>query len=259
MLFLSNLPNDQDLIKALGSIAIPCALFTDCAFWGKSPNSINTNIGIERKKIGDLVSCILDGRLLYQAQIAKENNIDIFIVIVEGRIRPNPDDGLLEIPCWGINPRTMHRAEIWTPVKPAMTYSRFDQYLTELHRDAGIMVKRTEDVKETAAVIKALWDNYQRTDHQSLKQMFKPPTPTVQLVRPSLIRRIASEFPSVGWERSGAIAQYFQSVSEMVNADVSEWENIMTIDSNGKTRRIGHKTAENIIIAIRNGGTIHNG
>ena len=240
-IFCSNLANDQDMIKALGSIAIPCALFTDCAFWGKNADGEDTTIGIERKKIGDLAACILDGRLLYQAQIAKENGVSVFVVIAEGRTRPNPEDGLLEIPVWGINPRTMRRAEIWTPVKPTMTYSRFDQFLTELHRDAGIMVKRTEDVKETAAVIKALWDNYQRADHQSLKQIFKPPTPTVQLVRPSLVRRIASELPDIGWEKSRAIDEHFRSVAEMVSADVKAWQEIPGI---------GKKIAEQVVSAV---------
>ena len=100
------------MIKALGSIAIPCPLFTDCAFWGKGDSDTTLAVGVERKKVGDLVSCILDGRLLHQAQIAKENGIDTYVVIVEGRVRPNPDDGLLEIPVWGINPKTMKRCEV---------------------------------------------------------------------------------------------------------------------------------------------------
>jgi len=245
--FCSNLPNDQDMIKALGSIAVPCPLFTDCAFWGKGENDTALTIGVERKKIGDLVQCINDGRLLHQAQIVKENGIDVFIVIAEGRVRSNPDDGLLEIPVWGINPRTLHRAEIWTPVKPTITYSRFDQFLTELHRDAGIMIKRTEDVKETVSVIKALWDNYQTPPdrHQSLKQIFKPPMPTVQLVRPSFVRRVASELKGVGWEKSADIAHRFSSVAEMVGATEKDWLSVPGI---------GKKLAKSIVSELHNGG-----
>ena len=104
-IFCSNLPNDQDMIKALGSIAIPCPLFTDCAFWGKGDDDTTLTVGIERKKLGDLAACINDGRLIHQAQIAKENGIDVFCLIVEtGEIRPSPADGLLE------------------PVKPAIPY-----------------------------------------------------------------------------------------------------------------------------------------
>lgn len=241
-IFCSNLPNDQDLIKALGSVAIPCPLFTDIGFWGVGDNNSTLSIGIERKKIGDICQCMNDGRLLFQAQNAKSEGIDILIVIAEGRVRPNPDDGLLEIPVWGINPRTMKRAEIWTPVRPATQYSRFDQYLTELWRDAGIMSKRTEGVKETAAVIKALWDNYQRTDHQSLKTLFKRPPPTISFVQPNIVRRVANELKGVGWGRSKDIADKFQSVSEMVGAGEKDWMSVPGI---------GKKLARSIVSELK--------
>ena len=120
------------MIKALGSCAIPCGLFTDCGFWGKGEDDTTLMIGVERKKVGDLVSCLTDGRLMHQAQIAKENGIDVFCVVVEGRVHCGIDDGLLEIPIWGVNPRTLKRAEIYQPVKPTMMYSRFVQFLYEL-------------------------------------------------------------------------------------------------------------------------------
>ncbi len=255
ILFVTTSPNDDDLAKVLGSSAIRCPVPSDVCFWGRGEGGTVLRVACERKKTGDLAQCIYNGRLLYQAQVAKENGIDVFCLIVEGRVRSSPDDGLLEVPVWGINPRTMHRAEIWTPVKPTITYSRFDQYLTELDYLAGIIVKRSFDVKETAAIIKALWDNFQTPPerHQSLKQMFKPAPPTVQLVRPSLTRRIASELDGIGWERSGAVAQYFKSVTEMVNAGVEEWENIVTIDDKDKSRRLGRRVAEKVVAQIRGG------
>tara|TARA_Y100000310_G_scaffold120427_2_gene119206 strand:+ start:8223 stop:8930 length:708 start_codon:yes stop_codon:yes gene_type:complete len=229
------------MIKALGSIAIPCPLFTDCAFWGVGDDDTTLSIGIERKKIGDLVQCIYDGRLIQQAQLAKENGIDVFVVLVEGRIRSNPDDGLLEIPVWGINPRTLRRAEVWQPVKPAITYSRLDQYLTELDYLAGFIIKRSEDVKETAAVVKALWDNFQTppSKHGSLHQIYTQPNQgSVLLVRPNLVRRVAKELKGVGWERSQAVADRFKSVRELVGASVDDWR---AVDGIGKV------TAEKVV------------
>jgi len=247
MIFTSNLPSDQDMIKALGSAAIPVSLFTDACFV-----SIDSKIVcIERKKCGDLAACINDGRFLFQMQNCKAAGGDYLVLILEGRYRRNPDDGLLEIPVWGVNSRGNH-AEIWKPVQPTMQFSRFDQYLTEIQRDAGILVKHTENVRGTADTILALYQNFQTPldQHNSLHQMFKPPTPTVQLVRPSLVRRIASELNGIGWERSGAVSQHFNSVTEMVNAGVSEWENITTTDIKGKSRKIGRKTAEKIVKSL---------
>ena len=246
-LFVTSSPNDDDLAKALGSLVIRCPVPSDVCFWGKDDNDGVLKIAVERKKIGDLAQCINDGRLLHQAQIAKENSIDVLCLVVEGRIRPNPDDGLLEIPVWGVNPRTMRRAEVWTPVKPTMTYSRFDQYLTELDYLAGIIVKRSECVKETATIIKALWDNFQTppSGHQSLKVIYEQPNREgVLLVRPSLVRRIAKELLGIGWGRSQAVTERFKSVREMANASTGDW---LEVDG------VGKKTAEKVVKEI-NGG-----
>ena len=248
MIYTSSLPNDADMIRALGSMAIPVNLFTDACFASVDEKLIC----VERKKIGDLCSCISDGRFLFQMQNCKAAGGDYLCLILEGRYRRNPEDGLLEVPVWGFNPRAQKRAEVWEPVKPTMQFSRFDQYLTELQRDAGILIKHTENVRGTADVILALYQNFQtpQDGHKSLNQIFKPPTPSVQLVRPSLLRRIASELSGIGWERSGVVAQHFSSVVEMVNADALEWENITTTDSKGKLRKIGRKVAEKVVKSL---------
>jgi len=242
MIYTSNLPNDQDLIKALGSMAVPVSLFTDTCF-----SSVDGKvIAIERKKVGDMASCILDGRFLFQMQNCKEAGADYLVLILEGRYRRNPDDGLLEVPVWVpfVNAGGYRkRREEWQPVKPSIMFGRFDQYLTELQRDVGIIVKHTENVRGTADTILALYQNFQTPpdQHQSLNQIFKPPTPSVQLVKPSLVRRVASELPGIGWGRSGVVAERFLTIRAMVDADWKEWA---SLDG------IGKKTAQKVVQAL---------
>lgn len=237
MIFTSNLPNDQDMIKALGTIVEPVPLFTDACF----SSADSELVCIERKKVGDLAQCINDGRFLSQLITCKENGADYLFLVLEGRYRRNPDDGVLEIPCWMSFGSS--RKQDWQAVRPTMQFSRFDQYLTELSRDIGVIVKHTENVRGTADVIQALYTNFQtpRDEHQSLNQMFKPPAPGVQLVRPSLVRRIAAELPGIGWGRSKAVSEHFHTVYAMARADWREW---MTIDG------IGKKTAQKVASAI---------
>jgi len=242
MIYTSNLPNDTDMIRAIGSMAIPVNLFTDACF-----ASIDEKlIACERKKVGDLCQCINDGRFLFQMQNCKEAGGDYLVLVLEGRYRRNPEDGLLEVPIWVpfVNAGGYYkRREEWQPVKPIMQFSRFDQYLTELQRDAGILVKHTENVRGTADTILALYQNFQtpQNEHKSLNQIFKPPTPSVQLVRPSLVRRIASELPGVGWQRSGVVAEHFPTVRAMVEADWKEWASL---------EGIGKKTAQKIVRSL---------
>lgn len=124
-IYCSGLPNDQDMIKALGSLAVPIPIaFGDAVFWGASDTDEPIRVCIERKKIGDLAQCIITGRYLHQAQSAKGAGMDVLCLIVEGpQIRSNPDDGLLDMLVWGINPRTLKHSQIWEQVKPAITYS----------------------------------------------------------------------------------------------------------------------------------------
>jgi ERCC4-type nuclease len=127
-----------------------------------------------------------------------------------------------------------------------MTYSRFDQYLTELDYLAGIIVKRSRDVRETAAIIKALWTNFQSPpdEHNSLHQIYSQPVSGVLLTKPGLVRRVSKEFDGIGWKRSRDVAEMFKSVQEMANAPASVW---MTIEG------IGKKTAEKVVEQIKGG------
>jgi len=247
IVYCSDLPNDQDMIEALGSVAIPIPIpHGDVAFIGIDDNGEPLRICVERKKVPDMVSCVLTDRYLNQVQLAKDAGFQVFCLILEGRYRPAPADGLLEIPGYD---RERDRAG-WKPTAIAITFSRLDQYLTELQSLAGIIVKHTENVRETAAVIKALWTFYQKSpdDHQSLKKIYKPKPPGVLLSRPSFIRRVAAELKGVGWEKSKAIVEHFSSVREMVNADEDEWM---------KVPGVGKKMAREIVASLQGRGTLN--
>ncbi len=230
------------MIQALGSVALPVPLACgDCAFFGVGADNRPLRIAVERKKIGDLASCILDGRYIYQAQRAKSAGFDILALIVEGRVHCNSDDGLLEIPVWGISPRTLRRCQIYEPVKLAITYSRWCQYLFEIYYLLGIPVFRTESVQETACVIKGLWSWFQRPDHQSMKVVYKQPSPTMLLTKPRLVRRMAVELKGVGWERSIEVSKRFSTVAEMLRAVEEDWSTIPGI---------GKKLAKSIVTEL---------
>ncbi len=250
--YCSNLVNDEDMIRALGSIAVPCPLkFGDCRFWGVSEDAAGAEIPIsvivERKKAGDLAACILNGRYLYQAQSAKEAGADVLVLIAElGRIRANPDDGMIDIPVWGIDPTTLKRKQEWKQLQPCLSYSRLDQFLTEVDWLAGVIVKRSYDVTETASIIKALFGNFQTppSKHGSLHNIYKAPVDHVLLVRPGLVRRVAAEIDGIGWQRSSEVSKRFSTVRQMVEASVSDWKEVPGI---------GKITAEKAVSSL-NGG-----
>lgn len=253
-IYTSNLPNDVDMNRVLGSMALPLPITTgDACFSGVGDKGKSILVCVERKHAGDMVSCILNGRYLHQLQTAKENGADVFVLVLEApQLRSSPEDGILEQLNWGISPKTLHRCQVWEPVKPTITFSRFDQYLTEVQYLAGVIFKRTSTVQETAAVVKALWVNFQTPpdEHNSLHSVFHQPRQGVLLMKPSLARRVASELPHIGWEWSATVAEKFPTVSDMVSATVEDWARLEHVDDKGKHRKLGMKVAEKIVLAI---------
>ena len=105
-------------------------------------------------------------------------------------------------------------------------------------------MKRSANVKETAAQVKALWALYQKppSEHSSLKSIYTTPVPGRNLLlRPSLVRRIAKELTGIGWQRSGDVDEKFKSVREMVAATEKDWL---------KIPGIGKKTAKSVVSAL---------
>ena len=241
ILYCTTAPNDADLVRALGptALAIPVP-FGDVCFFGASDTGDPLRIVVERKRISDMANSVIGGRYLYQAQRAHEAGFDVLVLIVEGQMRPSPDDGSVEVPGW--DAATGRKG--WKQLVPAISYSRFDQYLTELDYIAGIMVKRSRDVRETAAMVKALWLNFQTppSRHHSLRRIYTAPVDHALLVRPSLVRRVAKELDGIGWERSADVARRFPTVKAMADADVSDWESIPGV---------GKKVAMRAVSSIR--------
>lgn len=223
-IFVTDEVNDRDLLHHLGSLAVSLPIpHGDACWFGALDSGESIRVCLERKKITDLCNSIIGGRYLHQAQEAKEAGMDYLILVVEGQKRCSPLDGFLEVPGYD----KLRKRRGWKQVIPPVTYSRFAQYLHELHYLAGIEVVTTDNVRETAAVVKALWLNFQTapSKHNSLHQIYRQPHP-VSLVRPTLIRRMASEIDGIGWERSKSVADRFPTVREMVEAGVDEWSAI---------------------------------
>ena len=248
MIYVTEAPNDADLLRELGSMAIPAPIpHGDVVFFGKweadsvDKDAIDIRVLVERKKIPDMVNSILTGRYLSQAQAAHEAGFKWKTLIVEGDMQPGLD-GFLEMPHW--QNTNGKKKRVWLPVTPLIQYSRFDQYLSEVSLFLGIMVKRSVNVKETAAQVKALWLLYQKppSEHHSLKSIYTTPVPGQNLLlRPSLVRRMAKELVGVGWQRSGDVDKRFKSIREMVDATEKDWLEIPGV---------GKKTAKSVVMAL---------
>lgn len=241
MMLVTTARNDADLRvqlkKRIGDSANPVNIpHGDINFVGKWLGEETCRILIERKKIGDIISCIETGRYLKQVQVAAEAGwkIRYLFAEIERRYREGPRTGLVEI----------RRGRKWMVMLPEMEWHRIDAFLFEVGLYLGVHVIRTENVRETAKEAVRLYMLFQRPveEHQTLKKIFVPPRPSEGLLEmfktPSTARKVAAQIEHIGWTLSKSAEARFGSVRAMVNATEEEWQEIP---------KIGKKIAGDIV------------
>lgn len=236
MLFVDSRIGSFDLEPMLKSLGAPVELttleFADCCFVGSGPEGRPVQVGIELKKLNDMLSCITTGRFSGHQLPGLVQNYDEIWLIVEGIYRANPRDGILET----------YKGGDWRAVELGARrwqYRDLEAFLTTAEVKAGVRVRRTNSRDETARVVAGLYAWWTATDYEDHRShlALNRSRDIALLAKPSLTRRIANELPGIGFERSGMVAGHFETVRNMVNADESEW---VVLPGIGKTiaRRI---------------------
>jgi len=238
MLYLDSRIGSGDLDLPLQRLGlqveiIPQLDFADAAFFGHGPEGEHSRmIGVEIKKLRDLLNV---ERLSGHQLPGLLRQYDHVWLIVEGLWRPGPD-GVLEIP----------RGGTWFPLelgRRRYMYREVSNYLTTLQVKCGVKVCRTATRDETARVIADLygwWNDKAWAQHRSHLTLHRA-ADAAFLVPPPLRRRLANELPGIGHDRSDAVAKFFGTTLEMINADRKTWEQI---------KGIGNTLASRIVEAI---------
>lgn len=239
MILIDNRTGSKELHPLLNGIdRTLCRLeFGDVYFRGRGPDG-GIGIAFERKTVHDLLSSMQSGKLSGRQIPGMRDDYDRVYVVLEGYWRPNPNDGTLEV-----------LRSKWIPIELGnrrFTAREIVNYLNTLEVFTGIRWLRTQTLKETAFFIRSYyswWNNKSFDKHKSHMSIHEPVISTV--VKPSLKRRVAAVFDSIGVDRSKAVAEHFHNVYDMITAPVKEWEQIPGI---------GKKTAQSVYNAIRKDG-----
>jgi ERCC4-type nuclease len=203
--------------------------FGDVAFHGS-----DRAVGIELKKLPDLLNCIVTGRYSGHQLPGMARDYQEAYLIVEGIWRPNPVDGTLEV----------RRRGGWTPVqigKRYWMYRDFNSFLETTEIKGGVRVKRSNSQDETARLVYGLYEWWQDFDgHRSHLAVNRAGRDTAVFAKQTFARRVARELPGIGYEKAGMLAGAFPTVRKMMAAGVSEWT---------KLPGIGKKLATSIMEA----------
>ncbi len=232
-LWLDRRKGSGELYTLLQARHLPVELtlleFGDLAFCGHSPlGPSSVLIGIERKRIRDLLQSFTSGRLSgHQLPGLTETYAHRWLV-VEGAYRESAD-GFLELP--------RRPGQPWEKVR--MLYRAVEAYLLTLTLRGGLHVQRTFSPEETCgwvAQLWAWWTTKAYSEHRSHLALHDAPDHHV-FFRPGLVQRVAAQLPGID-QKAVAVAAAFPTVLDMAVASEDVWQTIPGIGKVGAGRLV---------------------
>lgn len=191
--------------------------FGDFAFEGNGPDGI-ISIGIERKTLHDMLSCIDDARYSGHQRIGMKNMYTLSVLMLEGHWKPHDGSGLLmEGFSGGLSYGYCKHNN------SRVAYSKLKRYLFSVAL-SGVLVDYSRDPFHTAFNV-AEWFHYFQKPwrlHTALRELPKVAIPTLNQ-RPSLVRKWAFDIDGVGEKLSEIAAQRFKTPIHLAMADEREW------------------------------------
>lgn len=216
----------KDLAAPLKSFGLPVCLaqleYGDVAFEGRGPEERPVLVGIEVKKVDDVLTCIRDGRFAGHQLPGLQQSYEVYWLLVEGQVRAGQH---------GIEVRSQSR-NVWRePQGRRMPYSAWAHWLTTVELKGGCRVARTHDRAETVAWIASLygwWTRKSWEQHESINAIHDDAAGLrahmVALVRPTKKEMVAARL--VGPKTGMAAARHFPSIAAMVLATEDEWRGV---------------------------------
>ena len=225
-----------ELVAPLAAAGLPVEEemleFGDMVFRGRGELGKPLLIGIEHKKIPDLVQSLMSDRLIYQLIGNPEHPggmlaaYDRNYLVIEGDW--DHDQAGRVVVFGGLKGRRV-------PLKGAPLASVLEQRILTLETRGGLRVRWTRNQKETIRYVCALyrfWVDRDLDDHKSHLAVHAPDLDRALRIPLTLKRQVAAQLPGIGFERSRAVDTHFPSIWAMVNASEKEWAQVPGI---GKT------------------------
>lgn len=206
--------------------------FGDAQVTVRGPDDRPILVGVERKKVSDLIDGFNTGRLTLHQLPGMMESYETSYLLLEGLWTAGKKGELL---VWSGSKKA------WQPPHgdADWKYESFVQRLLTLEFRAGVRIAYTGSVAGSGAWLASLWRWSSRSwnSHKTLEGIrekdLETENPLVSFFsRPTPKMRVAAAvLRGVGYERAKAISSHFRSIREMVTAGVSEW---IKIDGIGK-------------------------
>ncbi len=209
--------------------------FGDIVFEGRGVDGAAVTVGIEFKKLEELVASLRTGRLQGH-QLPGMQDFDYRYLLVEGELRYDQTGALQE----------QGRFRSKRPMAGGMTVNELLKRLNVMQLCGGLNPVWASSRSDTLQHIVALYHTWTDTDldkHKSHLGVYIPKS----FIPISPVRRTLTTFPGIGIRSSKAVEEAFGgSLATAIMASTERWANIQVVDDKGKSRKLGMKHAEKI-------------
>lgn len=170
-------------------------------------------IGVERKRIKDMLSSLRTGRLAEQL-VAMLNHYDYSFLVLEGTFRTNWYSGILED----------KYGKDYAPVyvgKSTFLGLELESALTSILATTSIRYIRTRTEKETVEWLVSLNHAFSSPWDKQLAKVtaIHQPEQYATVGKASTVRRVSHALSGLGWEKSGVLEQNYSSVWNMMSTN----------------------------------------
>jgi len=205
--------------------------FGDACWYGTGPAGVRVRVGVECKRVGDLLACLRDCRFSGFQLPGMLLAYEYTYLLVEGVVRPHPKSGYLQE--WHAYKNGEYGK--WRTVALGGTsycmYSAWEQHLETLRRKTPLRVVHTTSPRHTAQTLLVLykwWTDGKGWDqHRSHEGVHVLPDPHVRVLALPTYRRtvlkVAQQLPGVRDVLAERVAAQFATVAEMVQAKAQTW------------------------------------
>jgi ERCC4-type nuclease len=230
MIYIDRREGSKDLAPLLRVPNIIVTLDFGDAMFGGNAESGPILIGIERKKLPDLLGSIASGRLVGHQIPGMMKAYEVNYLIVEGIWKGDRGSGELTISKDG--GRTFRQASFG---KRTWTEAGVYNFLTSIETHTSMHYRLTRDAKGTARMIEYLeswwgkrWESHrsQMALYGGTKVNYTPQQVSLMPNQPiSYVRKFAAQLPNIA-AKAIEVDKHFKSVAEMFAADVVEWQRV---------------------------------
>jgi hypothetical protein len=215
----------------------------------RGPSGTTLEIGIEYKKLGEMMTSIRDGRFSghqLPGMLGEKGMYDYGFLLIEGEWRID-DDGFLTT----LQFRRGKRPE-WKRAPGNMRASEYEKHLLTYQLCGGVHVRHARNQADSVRIIADLyrwWTDRAIDEHTSHLAQHRP----AFLSNVSAFRRAIAAWPGVGLKWSKAVEAELkgldaeQNLGIAANWGVPQWAGLSTTDNKGNTRRFGEANARKLV------------